>query len=143
MSCSGGRRIGHAAKSLEVFFLRHDLLESARDFLCLKVDADFFKLTVVEFSGRLQFLLVAELIDHQPNLITGKFKAHLIEGIFQFFELNETTLFGDLKIEKEKCVSGKFLAEVHEVIRTMHNVGALYLSCHMTQVLFNKEIRNY
>lgn len=77
------------------------MLESARDFLRLQVNANLFELTVIEFSGRFQFLFAAELVDHQPDLIAGKFEADLIEGIFQIFHFNDTAFFGDLKIERK------------------------------------------
>lgn len=101
MSCAERWAFWHSPQSLEVFLLRHDLFKRARDFLRLQVNANLFELIVVESSRRLQFLLVAELIDHHPNLVAGKFEADLIEGIFEFFELDKTTLFSDLKIDEK------------------------------------------
>lgn len=83
----------HAAERLQVLLLGDDACEGARHFLRLQVDADFLELAEVELSRRLQLLLVAELVDHQADLIAGQFEADLIERILQLFQFDEAASF--------------------------------------------------
>ena len=115
------------------------MLKSTRDFLRLQVDAHLFELIVIEFSGRFQFLFAAELINHQPNLITGKFEANLIEGIFQIFHFNNTTFFGDLKIVTKMDFELEFVdTSIKEVVLA---IRSYLLSSVMSRPSRHNEIR--